>query len=165
MIIYNFFDESGFYSMIFFIVVSTILLCLTVWILYKIRKIGLRDTFGKNVVGSILRTLALLIPIIAFIFTSWHSVSLGREYYLYSRNDYIKITGTLSQVSEVRNDYRNNELYDISFCVNDDKFENSNISCSKELLDKLIETEGEEITVYYSKIKGREFVYFIEIYI
>lgn len=164
--IYDFYKDVGYSAIIVFFVLSLIVTGLTVWQVFCTVRFSKQHILSKTkieifIIEFFIRIIIVITTLILSIAFIVNLIKLSKMYYLYDSNKCSIITGNISQISSERNDYRDNEQYDISFNIDNTHFSNTNISCTKELLDELLELENNEITVFYTKTDSGYFIHSI----
>ena len=157
--IYDFYKEVGYTAIIVFFVLSLLVIGLMIWQVCCIVKLSRQHILSK--IELFIRIGIVMIPLVLSIAFIVNFVKLSTIYYLYDSNKCSMITGNIRQISSERDDYRGNEGYDISFNIDDTHFSNTNIICTKELLDELSALENNEITVFYTKTNRGYFIHSI----
>lgn len=148
MTIYNWFEDVGYLGWSIYLIFLMIALGLITYLLTTIIKS--KKEKGKNKITENQIRIIILFALSIFV------VALGNQFikqtdnlYKYKSETYYETTGTFNNFSAVRDDYRNNIEYDISFCIDDMNFEDTNIICDKNLYETLMELDGENIKVIY----------------
>ena len=149
--IYDFYKDIGYLAIIIFFILSLLLMGLTVRQVFCTIKFCTRHILSKAKIEFFLRIIIIITFLILGVIFIANFIKLSHMYYLYKSNKCSVITGNLTQITSVRNDYRDNEQYDISFNVGSIDFSDNNMNCSKDLREELLELENSEITVYYTK--------------
>lgn len=145
MLIYDYYADRGILGVIFSGVMSIVFLTgAVIQIIVFVRSYRREhpvELFARGFAFVI--TSVLLISFIRFF------IPLEKGFYLYATQDYTEVSGTLSEVSGEAEEYRNSVFYNISFYVDDMRFEDTNVRCSREVLERMIGLEGEKISVAY----------------
>ena len=160
--IYNFYKEIGYIGIIIYLMLSLLFTSLAVWQMIIIVKTFIKQACSNAKVVLFIRTVIFILTVILSISFIISSLKLTKMYYLYSSNKCSIITGNISELNAIRDDYRNNEEYEISFNIGNTQFSKTNINCSPELLDKLKKVENSEVTVFYTKTKSGYFIHSIQ---
>lgn len=160
--IYDFYKEIGYIGIVAYLLLSLLLTSLAVWQVIIIVKNFIKHTCLNAKIELFIRiTVAVLTLILSVAFIT-NLLRLTKMYYLYSSNQCSIITGNISEINSIRDDYRDNEEYEISFNIGNTRFSNTNINCSKELLNELMKLENSEVTVSYTKTKNGYFIHSIK---
>ena len=158
--IYNYFEDVGYVALTIFLVLAILLFGIALGYTIKFVKLYITTTSRANIIELFVQLLVLLVLFVLFVFFSYNAMKLGKVYHCYNTKGYKVVEGVLYDVNGSRNDYRSEEQYDVSFYVNGVKFENTNISCSKDLLVKLSDAEGRNVVIYYTGEK-EYFIYVV----
>ena len=134
---------------------------ITVWQVTIIVKTLKQYDLSKSKIKLFIRIVAVIITLILSVAFITNLSKLCKMYYLYDSNKCSIITGKISQIDSKRDDYRGDEQYDISFNVQNIRFSDTNITCTKELLSELMELENNEVTVSYTKTDSGYFIHSI----
>lgn len=160
--IYNFYKEIGYIGIIIYLILSLLFISLTVWQLIIFVKTFMKQTCSNAKVELFIRIAIFILTLILSVSFIMSSFKLTKMYYLYSFNKCSIITGDFSLINVIRDDYRDNEEYEISFNIGNIQFSKTNINCSSELLNELTKLEGSEVTVFYTKTKSGYFIHSIQ---
>lgn len=161
-IIYNFYDFDGYIGIISYLILTGIIGGATVNVCIKMIRFLRNLNISAYKLDAMLAVIACVIPLIICIFFTMNSFKLTKMYYLYSTDKCSIITGNMSEINAIRNDYRGNEEYEISFRIGNTEFSENNIKCSRKMLSELIKVEGSEVTVFYTKTKTGYFIHSIQ---
>jgi len=133
------------------------LLCLSVLIYLIIEAVKL---IKKRNFSAELILLFLIIAVILIMagFLSYRTITLAKFNVVFWSDNYEVVSGEFEINSITRNDYRDSELYDIEFTINEMHFINT-YGFSFEEKEKLIKISNANIEVRYHYIGKEVFIY------
>ena len=159
MKIYDYNDDYSLISIVF-VILSIICIILLAWLVIQLVK-----SFGKvHKIVILLLSCSIVITLVPTIYMSYQAFNFIKFDVTCKTGSYESVVGRLQVDSIERADYRDVELYKITFSVNGVIFDNIN-SFSKIQKEQLCQAEGEEVKVCYSYVKNELIVYQILSYI
>ena len=161
MVIYDFFDYVGYLSLVCYFVLFMVFFAALSYIVVTMFRYLLGAGFHRTIIEYILIIIAVLVPLICSVVFLYRTIQMGRYYYLYNTQNYSSVSGIISQIDMIRNDYRAEELYDVFFSVDNVRFKIDGID--KEKLPQLINAEGEKVTVNYLEERNDVLVYTVKL--
>lgn len=147
--------EDYFTAAIVFGVLTLLCLSVLIYLIIRVTKAIIKRKFSVE--------LFLLFIIIAVIlimagFLSYRTITLAKFNVVFWSDNYEVVSGEFEINSITRNDYRDSELYDIEFTINEMHFINT-YGFSFEEKEKLIKNSNANIEVRYHYIGKEVFIY------
>ena len=161
MELYNF-EKTYFWCAAVLLLIAITLLVLSIYQVVLLIK-TLRVNAAKISVQEIIPRSILLVVLIGFtIVFSIHLTMLIPMCGRILTKNYTTTTGAITNIHVVRNDYRDNEEYDLSFTIGETTFENAMNTFTKEQVENISSKEHQIVTINYAYVNNTLVIYAIK---
>lgn len=161
MVVYDFFNSSIPLITIFLLAIIIIISFIGIYQIWCFSKIVKKSGgFSKVIISDyIIRLFIVGICIVFLIGVSIQAVQLTKISTRYMFRKYEECSGSLTNISVGRDDYRGSEEYNIAFSVNEMYFQDCINKYSKEEKEKICVAENKSVSIQYTEIKGKYVIY------